>query len=106
MDAFDAKDLVLPEKFNRYLNYINRENKDTIYVELFEQDAIVIKEGLVEFTDEDLTKYFTTAEDFNMTVFINKRKFTISTRLFTLLEENFELGLGQNIFRLVVEYDF
>lgn len=73
---------------------------NNIYLE--EQRCITDPNGLLQFTESDLLKYFTTNDIFKMNVYINNHLFKISSSLYTLLENKYQLDFHISIYRLAV----
>ena len=96
-------DLMLDIRLERLLNKLDRWDLgvvDNVY--LSEQTDFINPEGLIQFADSDLLRYFTTKDNFPMAVFIGNHKFFISSNLYTLLESKYQLDLHVSAYRLVV----
>lgn len=89
------------EKFIEHLDTWNNEVVDRIYLD--EQTGFICPEGLIQFSDKDLLKYFTTSNNnFDMDLFISGHKFTISSRLYTLLENVYHLDFHISVYKISI----
>lgn len=78
------------------------EDREVRNIYLEEQSSFIIPEGLLQFSDNDLTRYFTTSDKFMMNIYINNHKFRISSNMYTALEHKYHLDLHTVAYRLVV----
>ena len=96
-------DIRVDKRLEKYFNIKDKWNSgiiDNIY--LIEETGLIIKEGLIEFLDKDLLRYYTTNDKFIMTIFIEKHKFKISSSLYTLLEQYYNLELHSTTYRVTI----
>lgn len=73
---------------------------DKIY--LVEETGFITPEGLLQFSDDDLLRYFTTNDTFNMNIFINNHKFKISSSLYALLERKYQLDFHVSVYKFAI----
>ena len=88
------------EKFLSKLDSLNFGIIDNIY--LVEQTGFIESEGLLQFTDEDLLRYFTTKDVFKMNIFISNHRFQISSNLYSLLENKYQLDFHISAYKLSI----
>ena len=50
-----------------------------------------------------MTRYFTTEDDFTMRIYIDKYEFTLTSRLYNLLELNYQLDLHESVYRITLD---
>ena len=86
-DSLD--DIRLSEKIERLLSIIDKNEDGCVSITLYEQDCY-IEDSTIQFGDDSLCRYFTTNDDFDLDFWIGNRKFTISSTLYTLLENIFQ----------------
>lgn len=87
-----------------FLNKLDIYNEHIVNnIWLYEQGDYIIEEGLVQFSDEDMTRYFTTEDDFTMRIYIDKYEFTLTSRLYNLLELNYQLDLHESVYRITLD---
>lgn len=99
----NPNDLKMDRRIEYLLNRMDRWNDgkiDTIY--LTEQCGFIIEEGLIQFTDKDLLRYFTTNDEFMMDLYISNHKFKISSKLYALMEQEYQLDLHVSAYRVSV----
>lgn len=99
----NPQDLILDPVLERFLSLrdsLNLGIVDNIY--LVEQNGFIEPEGLLQFTDEDLLRYFTTKDTFKMNIFISNHHFQISSNLYSLLENKYQLDFHISAYRLAV----
>lgn len=99
----NPQDLILDPVLERFLSlrdFLNLGIIDNIY--LVEQNGFIEPEGLLQFTDEDLLRYFTTKDIFKMNIFISNHHFQISSNLYSLLENKYQLDFHISAYRLTV----
>ena len=100
----NPQDLVLDKKIELFLNKLDKFEDHIIdNIWLFEQDDYIISEGLVQFNDSDLTQYFTTDDDFDMKIYIDKYEFTLTSKLYSLLELNYQLNFHESVYRIALD---
>lgn len=99
----NPQDLILDPVLERFLSRLDSLNigiVDNVY--LVEQTGFIEPEGLLQFTDEDLLRYFTTKDIFKMNIFISNYHFQISSNLYLLLENKYQLDFHISAYRLAV----
>lgn len=99
----NPQDLILDPILERFLSLrdsLNLGIVDNIY--LVEQSGFIEPKGLLQFTDEDLLRYFTTKDIFKMNIFISNYHFQISSNLYSLLENKYQLDFHISAYRLAV----
>jgi hypothetical protein len=99
----NPQDLILDPILERFLSLrdsLNLGIVDNIY--LVEQSGFIEPDGLLQFTDEDLLRYFTTKDIFKMNIFISNHHFQISSNLYSLLENKYQLDFHISAYRLAV----
>lgn len=99
----NPQDLILDPVLERFLSRLDSLNigiVDNVY--LVEQSGFIEPKGLLQFTDEDLLRYFTTKDIFKMNIFISNYHFQISSNLYSLLENKYQLDFHISAYRLAV----
>lgn len=94
-----SEDIKVCAKIERYLNYLDKIESEEIHIEFYEQNCFVDNNTL-QIEDDSLNKYFTTEDDFDMVFWIGNKNFTISSTLYTILENLYEFNFhttGYNI---------
>lgn len=100
----NPNDLILDRKIELFLNKLDIYDEGIVdNIWLFEQRDYIIEEGLVQFSEEDMTRYFTTEDDFTMKIYIDKYEFSLTSRLYNLLELNYDLDLHESVYRIALD---
>ena len=71
-------------------------------ISLICQKDFIDSEGLIQFDDNDLLRYFTTDDDFIMTLYINGHKWSISSKLYFLIEQKYKLDLHELVYKIAI----
>lgn len=100
MNHDDPKDLMLDPHLEKVIDHLNKFKFDSFSVYLFEITGVMPENGIVQFDENDITRYLTTTDDFDLTMFIDNHRYKISNRLFSLLEKNFNLELCKVLYKL------
>ena len=100
----NPNDLILDRKIELFLNKLDIYDEGIVdNIWLFEQGDYIIEEGLIQFSEEDMTRYFTTEDDFTMKIYIDKYEFYLTSRLYNLLELNYDLDLHDSVYRIALD---
>lgn len=99
----NPNDLRLDRRIEFVLNKLDKFNEGIVNnIWLYEQSMFIEPEGLIQFDDADLTRYFTTNDDFILNLYIDKYNFTISSNLYGLIELYYQLNLHELVYRVVI----
>ena len=98
----NPEELVLDPKFERMVNLLNRDEYYYPTVYLHEINSIMPEEGLLKINEDDITRYLTTDDDFDLRVSVNNHDFKLSSKLYTLLEDNFNLELCKTLYKIEI----
>ena len=88
------------EKIDRYLNILDFGNTEEIVVEFEELDIIVEGINIIYFNEEDIIRYLTTNDDFDIRLIINEHEFLISSDIYWLLENQFNFNFHKSIYKI------
>lgn len=97
-----GSDISLDQKIERYFDQVSRCSGDTdeITIELEEIPIIVEDINLIFFNESDITRFYTTDDDFNLKFEINEHEFEISSYLFGCFELQFDLNFHETLYKL------
>ena len=99
----DPKDLILDRRIERFIEHLDYDQSGVMNrICLIEQGDFIDHDGLIQFSDRDLLRYFTTNDKFNMTVSINHHRFKISSNLYTLLENKFKADFHVSAYKIII----
>ena len=88
------------ERWFRIWNKHKVIRPDEVEIE-FEEIGIEISGiNIIYFYEEDITRYLTTDDYFDMTVWINNHYFVISSDLYSILEQVYQFKFHENIYRV------
>lgn len=97
-----GSDISLDRKIERYLNLFSKNSGDVdeITIELEEIPIIVEDINLIFFNESDITRFYTTDDDFNLRFEVNDHEFEISAYLFVCFESQFDLNFHETLYKL------
>lgn len=78
-------DLILDEKIEKVLNVFDEDNEGELVVYLWETHTFVDNATII-FNDDDILRFLTTDDEFNMRFLVHDIEFVISASLFSLIE--------------------
>lgn len=97
------EDLILEPKIGKYLSKIDESNNGILNnIWLIEQIIIPNRDNLIQFDEADLSRYFMSDETFMMNLYVGSHKFQISSKLYFLLENYYNLDLHLSSYRLEI----
>ena len=97
-----GNDISLDIKIERILNIFSTWLNDTeeFTIELEEIPLITEDFNLIYFDESDITRFYTTDDDFDLRFEINNHEFKISAYLFSCLEEQFNVNIHETLYKL------
>lgn len=95
-------DLMLNQKIERTLNYLDKDKSEMIEITIIEQGMVLDENNIVQFDESDITRFFITDEYFDMKIYINNHVFEIPVNLYMLLEEIYHFDFHQNYFKIEI----
>lgn len=91
-------EISLNSKIERVLNILSDENSEFSLC-IYNCGNIIYKDSL-QFSDESITRYFTTNDEFDIDFWIGDRSFQISSTLYYLLECQFNFSFHDTLYRI------
>ena len=99
----NPEDLILDRRIELMLNRLDVWKEGIITnISLICQKDFIDNEGLIQFDDNDLLRYFTTDDDFIMALYINGHKWSISSKLYFLIEQKYKLYLHKLVYKISI----
>ena len=99
----NPEDLILDRRIELMLNRLDIWKEGIITnISLICQRTFIDSEGLIQFDDADLFRYFTTNDDFTMALYINGHKWSISSKLYFLIEQKYKLDLHELVYKISI----
>lgn len=95
----DPTDLCLDPKIERIISRLGSIESEIVF---YEQYDIVADFGILQFKEEDIVKYLTTDDSFNIHFYIDGHEFTISSELYTLLELQYNFNFHKTLYRVEI----
>jgi hypothetical protein len=86
------------DKISKYLNCLDNFHTEELTFDFKEMGIIWDCENIICFNEEDIIRYLTTDEDFELRFTINGREFTIHSDLYTSLEEQFHFDFHKTTY--------
>lgn len=93
----DLEDIILNDKVEKVLSILDKNKSGTVIIGINEQNTILYP-NTIQFRDEDLTRYFTTNDEFDFIVYIGEKTYPISSSLYSLLEELFNFNFHKMLY--------
>lgn len=100
IEHFDPNDISLDPKMEKLLSKADLVDFGNVTVYLLKQTAFVENTGIIEFNEKDILRYLTTDDSFIMNMYINGHQFWISSELYFLLEDQFQLDFHRNLYKI------
>lgn len=88
------------EKTDKYFNLLNYNNCDELTLEFEELGIIVEGINIIYFNEQDVVRYLTTDDDFDLRVIINNHEFMISSDLYWLAEQQFNFNFHKATYKI------
>lgn len=88
------------EKIDRYLGILDVGKSEELTLEFEELGVIFAGINIIYFNEEDIVRYLTTDDDFELHFVINNHEFTISSDLYWLLEDQFNFNFHKTSYRI------
>lgn len=88
------------EKIDRYLNILDLSKDGELTVEFEELGVIFAGINIIYFNEDDIVRYLTTTDDFDLRFVVNNHEFTISSDLYWLLEDQFNLNFHKASYKI------
>lgn len=97
----NPEDLQIDSRLEELLDKKDQWKDGCVDIYLYEQKGFIIEDGLIQFDDDDLLRYFTTNDKFDMALYIENRKYTISSKLYFLIEQEYHADFHELVYRIV-----
>lgn len=98
-------DIALCPKMERMLSVLDKKKdfpEDIVEIAFIEEFGVISDRDILQFEEPDITRWFTTDDYFNMSVWVNNHKFIISSDLYSILEQLYEFKFHENIYRIEI----
>lgn len=95
----DPSDLLLPEKMNKLLTLLDKDNVGELHFLLAEVHSW-LDSNTIQFQDDDMWRYLNTNDSFDLTVYIGDHDFEISSDLIDLFESQFNTNFYKNLYSI------
>lgn len=92
----------MPRKVNKVFTLIDTYGDGYLDIDVIQQGIVIHSLGLIEFKDEDITRYLEKDYPFNMTVKVGGHSFLIGNYFFKLLEENYDIDIARDVYRIMI----
>ena len=91
------------EKIDKFLNYFNYNHNQTDELTLeFEELGVIWEgvDGIIYFDENDMCRYFTTDDNFDLRFVINNHEFSISSDMYFWLEQVFDFNFHKTNYQI------
>lgn len=97
----DPFDITFSEKVNKVFNVLDKSQSRTLEILLFESYSF-IPDNALYINDEDILKYFTTEDDFDIRFIVYDKEFTISSNMYHLLECQYNTNFHKTLYTIEI----
>lgn len=88
------------EKVDKFLTKLDAGDFGELTLEFEELGVVFNGINIIYFNEEDIVKYLTTDEDFNVRFVINEHEFVIPSYTYWMLENQFHFEFHKNSYRI------
>ena len=92
--------LRLDQKVERCLSRLDTDKNGLVSIYLNNQCNYINDRGIVQFVEQDISRYFITNDDFLINVYIDDHHFFVSSNLYLLIENEYNLNLHENVYKI------
>lgn len=96
----DFQEIVLDSKIERYFSLIDVNNIGTLSITI--EKCNNVTDNTLFFRDEDITRYFITNDDFDLTCYITNHPFKINSKLYCLLEREYDFSFHELLYNITI----
>lgn len=90
------------DKLNKYFFILDRYKKEELTIDFEEQGIIVEDFDTLYFNEEDIVRYLTTEDNFDLRVTINDHTFLIGSDLYWMLENELNFNFHKSIYNVSI----
>ncbi len=94
-------DLMLDEKVERALNVLDKNNDGELLIYLWETYTFVDNNTIV-FNDDDILRFLTTEDTFDIHFYVSDHEFVISDSLFSLIEFDLNPNFHKTFYKIEI----
>lgn len=95
------EDIVLNEKIEKVLSFLDEDNVGEIEFLLYEVHSW-LDDTTIQFDDEDMWKWLNTTDVFDLKFYIKDNEYKISSLLLDILEDRFNLEFYKTVYSLTI----
>lgn len=95
-------DISLCPRMERILEHIDQYKNGEVEIALIEEFGVISEYNILQFDEKDITRWFTSNDDFDMNIYIDNHQFIISSDLYSLLEIQYHFNFHENIYRIEI----
>ena len=97
----DPVDIQLNEKISKVFNVLDKSKSGCLEILLFESYSFV-PDNSVYINEEDILRYFTTEDEFNIRFIVFDKEFSISSNLYYLLECQYNTNFHKTLYTIEI----
>lgn len=101
IDHTDPFSILFNDKINKVFTLCDIYNEHELEIALIESSGFIMDNNIF-LNDEDLLKYFTTDESFEMRFLVKDHEFSISSDMYDLLEYQFNPNFHKTYYRIEI----
>ena len=101
VEHLDPVDIALNEKICKVFNILDKSKTGCLEIVLLESYSFV-PENAIYVNDEDILRYFTTDDNFDIRFIVYDKEFSISSNLYYLLEYQFNTNFHKTLYTIEI----
>ena len=101
INHLDPSDILFNDKLCKVFNLFDKNNNGKLYIHLIEEYSIIYQ-NTIFINDEDLLRYFTTMDSFDVRFMISDHEFSISAEMYNVLECELNLNFHKTCYRIEI----
>lgn len=98
----DLRDISLCSRAERVLECLDKYGLGEVEISFVEEFGVISDHNILQFDENDITRWFTTDDDFDINIYIDNHHFIISSDLYSLLEIHYKCKFHENIYKIQV----
>ena len=97
----DPIDIAFNEKINKVFNILDTSQNGCLEITLYESYSFV-PDNAIFINDEDVLRYFTTNDNFDMRFIVYDKEFTISSNMYHLIECQYNTNFHKTLYTVEI----
>jgi hypothetical protein len=96
----DFQEIVLDSKIEKVLSFFDKNKTGQLNITFTKCNSVI--NNVSFFKDEDVTRYYITNDNFDLTCYILNHSFKVSSYLYCLLEREFDFDFHETLYNIKI----